>query len=170
VLKSQCFLGIISTTRGPHHCSIIRKPHLCECARLISRSLGKIGVVIAVFPGTISTARGPQHCSIIKKLHLCTCARQSLRSLGKIGAKSQCFPVTFPTARRPQLCSIIRNLHLCACSGLSSRSLGKIGEEIAVFSWNNFYCQWTTALFRNQETAPLHMRQTEVSLSWQEIC
>jgi hypothetical protein len=66
--------------------------------------------------------------------------------------------------------SINRNLHLCACSKLSSRSIGKIGDEIAVLSWNNFYCQGTTALFSKQQTATLRMRQTELSLSWQEIC
>jgi hypothetical protein len=41
-----------------------------------------------------------------------------------------------------------------------------IGAEIAVLSWNNFYCQGTTALFHNQETAPLRMSQTEFSLSF----
>jgi hypothetical protein len=38
------------------------------------------------------------------------------------------------------------------------RSLGKICAEIAVLSWKNFYCQGTTALFNNQEIAPLRMR------------
>jgi hypothetical protein len=46
--KSQCFPGNISNARGTHHCSIIRKMHLCTCARLSSRSLGKIGDEIAV--------------------------------------------------------------------------------------------------------------------------
>jgi hypothetical protein len=41
-----------------------------------------------------------------------------------------------------------------------------IGAEIAVFSWNNFYCQGNTALFHNQEIALLHMRQIELSFSW----
>jgi hypothetical protein len=48
---------------------------------------------------------------------------------------------------------------------LSSRSLGKIGAEIAKLSWKYFYGQGTTALFYNQETAPLQMRQFELSLS-----
>jgi hypothetical protein len=47
---------------------------------------------------------------------------------------------------------------------------GKIGAEIAVLSWKNFYCQRTTSLLDNQETAPLRMRQVEISLSWQERC
>jgi hypothetical protein len=42
-----------------------------------------------------------------------------------------------------------------------------IGAEIAVLSWNNFYWQWTTALFNNQETAPLRIRQIEYAISWQ---
>jgi hypothetical protein len=42
------FLGIISTARGPQHCSIIRKLHLCSCSRLSSRSLDEIGAEIAV--------------------------------------------------------------------------------------------------------------------------
>jgi hypothetical protein len=79
--------------------------------------------------------------------------------------KSQCFPGKISTARGPQLCSIIRKLHLCACARLFSRSLGKIGAEIAVLSWKIYYCQVTTALFLNQETAPLRMRQTELLLS-----
>jgi hypothetical protein len=61
-------------------------------------------------------------------------------------------------------CSIIKKLHLCACARLISRSLCKIGAEIAVLSWNLFYCQGTTALYHNQETAPLRMRQTEFAL------
>jgi hypothetical protein len=48
--------------------------------------------------------------------------------------------------------------------------LGKRGAEIAVLYWNNFYCQGTKALFNNQETLPLRMRQTELSLSWQDWC
>jgi hypothetical protein len=68
------------------------------------------------------------------------------------------------------LCSLIRKLHLCACARLSYRSLGKIDDEIAVLSWNNFYCQGTRALFHNQETAPLRMRQTVLSPSWYDRC
>jgi hypothetical protein len=56
-------------------------------------------------------------------------------------------------------------MHVCARARLSSRSLGKIGAEIAVLFWNNFYCQGTTALFYNQENAPLRMLQTELSFS-----
>jgi hypothetical protein len=52
-------------------------------------------------------------------------------------------------------------MHLCASARLSSRSLGKIGAEIAVLYWKNFYCQGTSTLFHNQETAPLRMRQTD---------
>jgi hypothetical protein len=59
-------------------------------------------------------------------------------------------------------------MHLCACAKLSFRPLGKIGAEIAVLSWNKFYCHGTTALFHNQETEPLRMLQTELSLSWQD--
>jgi hypothetical protein len=40
---------------------------------------------------------------------------------------------------------------------MSSGSLGKIGAEIAVIPWKYFYCQGTTALFHNQENAPLRM-------------
>jgi hypothetical protein len=40
--------------------------------------------------------------------------------------------------------------------------------EIAVLSWNNFYFQGTRTLFHNQETAPLHMIQTRLSLSSQD--
>jgi hypothetical protein len=122
------------------------------------------------FLGTNSTARGTQHCSIIRKLHLCTGARLSSRSLAREVQKSQCFPRTISTNRGPQFCSIIRKLHVCPWARLSSRSLGKISAEIAVLSWNNFYCQGPTALFHNQETAPLHRRQTELSLSWQDRC
>jgi hypothetical protein len=71
--------------------------------------------------------------------------------------KSQCFPGIISNARGPQHCSIFRKIHLCACARLSSRSLGKISAEIAVLSWNKFYCQGTTAVFHNQETAPLRM-------------
>jgi hypothetical protein len=42
------FPGTISTANIPQHCSIIRKMHLCACAKLSSRSLGKIGAEIAV--------------------------------------------------------------------------------------------------------------------------
>jgi hypothetical protein len=66
----------------------------------------------------------------------------------------------------PQLSSIFRKLNLGACARLSSRSLGKIGAEMEVLSWNNFYCHGTTAMFHIQETAPLRMRKTELSLSW----
>jgi hypothetical protein len=96
-----------------------------------------------------------------------------LRSLGKIGAEIaviSCFPGTISTARVPQHCSIIRNLHLCECARLRSRFLGNIDAEIAVLSWKNFFCQGTTALFHNKETGPLRMRQTELSLSWQDKC
>jgi hypothetical protein len=82
-----------------------------------------------------------------------------------IGAEIAMFPGTISTAKETQHCSIIRKLHPCACSGLSSRSLGKIGAEIEVLSWNNFYCQGTTSLFHNQETAPLRIRKNELSLS-----
>jgi hypothetical protein len=41
---------------------------------------------------------------------------------------------------------------------MSSRSLGKIGDDIAVLSWNHFYCQGPTTLFNNSEIAPLRMR------------
>jgi hypothetical protein len=84
--------------------------------------------------------------------------------------KKQSFPGTFSTERGPNLCSFIRQMQLCACSRLSFLSLGKIGNETAVLSWNIFYCQGTKTLFRNQEIAPLRMRQTELSLSWQESC
>jgi hypothetical protein len=47
-------------------------------------------------------------------------------------------------------------------------SLGKRVAEIAVLSWNNFYRQGPTALFHNQKTASLRMRQNELSLSWQD--
>jgi hypothetical protein len=88
----------------------------------------------------------------------------------KIGSEIAVFLGINSTGRGPQHCSIIRKLHLCACSSLNSRSLGEIGAEIAVLSWNHFYCKGTTALFHNQETAPLRMRQTELSLSWQDRC
>jgi hypothetical protein len=39
-----------------------------------------------------------------------------------------------------------------------------------VFSCNNFYCQRPTAQFHNQETAPMRIRQNELSLSWQGSC
>jgi hypothetical protein len=42
------FPGTISTARGPEFCSIIRKLHLCACARLSSRSLCKISAEIEV--------------------------------------------------------------------------------------------------------------------------
>jgi hypothetical protein len=80
------------------------------------------------------------------------------------------FPGTISTAKGQQLCAIIKKMHLSACSSLSSHSLGKRGAEIAVLSWNNFYCQGPTALFHNQETASLRMRQTELSLSLQDWC
>jgi hypothetical protein len=51
---------------------------------------------------------------------------------------------------------------------LSSRTLGKIDAEIAVLSWNKFYCQGPRALFPNQEISFLRMRQTELSLSGQD--
>jgi hypothetical protein len=60
--------------------------------------------------------------------------------------------------------------HLCACVRLSSRSLGKFGAEIALFSLKNFFFQGTKALFHNQKKALLHMRQAELSLSWQDRC
>jgi hypothetical protein len=114
--------------------------------------------------------QGRQLCSIIMKLHLCACSRLRSRSLGKIGSKSQCFLGRISIVRRPQHFSIIRKLHICACARLSSRSLGKIGAEITVLSWNNFYCQWTRTLSNNQETAPLRMRKTKLSLSLQDRC
>jgi hypothetical protein len=139
----------------------------------LSLFFNKIGDEIAVLSWNYSTSRGPQHCSIIRKLHLCACDKQNSRSLGKVGAEIaviSCFPGTISTARGPQHCSIIKKLHLCACARLSSHSLGKIGAEISVHSWNYFYCQEITALFHNPETAPLRMRQTELSLSWQFRC
>jgi hypothetical protein len=39
-----------------------------------------------------------------------------------------------------------------------------------VLSWNHFYCHRTRALLNIQETATLRMRQTELSLFWQERC
>jgi hypothetical protein len=90
--------------------------------------------------------------------------------LDKIGAEIEVFPGKISTAKGPHHCSIVRKLHLCACASLSSRSLGKIGGEIRVLSWNNFYCHGTTALFHNLETAPLRIRQTELSISWHGMC
>jgi hypothetical protein len=87
-----------------------------------------------------------------------------------IVAEIALLPGKFSTVRGPEHCSIIWKIQLCACARLSSRSLGKIGAEIAVLSWNKFYCQGTTALFFNQETATLLMRQTELPLSWQDRC
>jgi hypothetical protein len=94
----------------------------------------------------------------------------ALALLAREVLKSQCFPGTIFTARRPLHSSIIRKLHLCECARMSSRSLGKINAEIAVLSWKHFYCQGTTALFHIQETAPLLMRQTELSFTWQVWC
>jgi hypothetical protein len=76
--------------------------------------------------------------------------------------KMPCFPGIYSTDRGLNLCFIIIKLELCTCARLSSSSLGNIGAEIAVLSWNNFYCQGTTALFHNQETVPLLMLQTEL--------
>jgi hypothetical protein len=81
--------------------------------------------------------------------------------------KTPCFPGINSIVRGKQHCSIIRKQHLCSCFKLTSHSLGKIGAEIAVLSWKNFYCQGTKSVFHNQETAPLHMRQSELSLSYQ---
>jgi hypothetical protein len=103
-------------------------------------------------------------------LNLGACARLISRSLGKIDAEMAVYPGNYSTAKGPQHCSIIRKLLHCACPRLSSGSLGKIGAEIAVLSWKYFYCQGTTALFHNQDTAPLLMPQTELSLSWQDRC
>jgi hypothetical protein len=172
-MKSQCFPGIISTAIDPQHCSIIRNVHLCACNKLSSRPLGKIGAenaMLSYFPGTNSNDRGPHLCTIIRKLHPCACARVSSRSLVKVGAEIAVLFGNISTASGPEHCLIIRKIHLCACARLNSRSLGKLGAEIAVLSWNNFYCQRTTALFHNQETAPLRMRQFELSLSWQDRC
>jgi hypothetical protein len=70
----------------------------------------------------------------------------------------------------PEHCSIIRKMHFCACAKLSSRSFVKINAEIAVLSWNHFYCLGNTAMFYNQETASLLMLQTDLSLSLQDWC
>jgi hypothetical protein len=161
------FPGTISIARGPQHCSIIRKLHLCTCPRLSLGSLGKIGSEIAVFSwnhfysqGTRTLFRNQETAPLrIRQTELLLSLQELL--------KSQCFPGTISTVRGPQHCSIIRKLHLYACARLSSRSLGKLGAEIAVLFWNNFYCQGTRALFHNQETAPLRMRQTDLSPSWQ---
>jgi hypothetical protein len=69
--------------------------------------------------------------------------------VGKIQLKKQCFPGIISTDRGPHHCFIIRKLQLCACFRLISHSLGKLGAEMAVLSWNNFYCQGTRALFHN---------------------
>jgi hypothetical protein len=138
-MKSQCFLGTISTARRQQLCSIIRKHHLCACSRLRSRPLGKIGDEIAVLSSNHFYCQGPTAKFYNQETNLCTCARLSARSLGKIGAEITVFLGTISTARGPQICSIIRKLQLCACSRLSSRTLVKIGAEIAVLSWNNFY-------------------------------
>jgi hypothetical protein len=97
--------------------------------------------------------------------------RQTDLSLSfKIGAEIEMFPGTMSTARGPEHFSIIRKIYICACARVSSRTLGKIGAEIAVLSWNNFYCKETTDLFHNQDPAPLRILQTEISFSWQDRC
>jgi hypothetical protein len=153
----QCFPRTNSTARGLQLRSIIRKLHLCACARLNSRSFGKIIAEIAVISwkpfycqGTITLFHN-QETAPLRMLKLRS------RLLARKVLKSQIFPGIIFTAMGPKHCSIIRKLHHCTCARLSSRSLGKISAEIAVYfllSYNNFYCQGTTALFHNQETAP----------------
>jgi hypothetical protein len=82
------FPGNISTARGPEHCSIIRKFHLCACAKLSSRSLGKIVAEIAVLywkhfyrHGITALFRNQETASLLM-------LRLSSRSLGKIGAET----------------------------------------------------------------------------------
>jgi uncharacterized protein YbgA (DUF1722 family) len=158
-----------STDSGLNLCSIIRKLHLYACVRLNSRSLGKIGAEIAVLSWKNFFCQRTTARSINRKLHLCSCARLSSRYFGKVGAEIALLPGK-NSVMGPQHCSINRKMHLCASARPSSRSLGKIVAEIAVLSWNNFYCQGTTALFHNQETTPLRMRPTKLALSWEVKC
>jgi hypothetical protein len=157
IAEIQCIPLTISTARGLELCSIMRKLHLCAFSRLSSSSLGKIGAEIAVlswnnFYCQVTTTQFYNQETAPLRMR----QTELLLSL-KIGAEIAVFLGIISTVRGPQHCSINRKLHLCACSSLSSPSLGEIGAEIAVLSWKHFYCKGTTALFHNQETAPLRM-------------
>jgi hypothetical protein len=135
------FPRTISTARELQLCSIIRKLHLCECARLSSRSLGKIGAQITVISWKLFYCQGTTTLFHNQETEPLRMLQLNSRALGKLFAEIAVFPGIISTAMGSQPCSIIRKLHLSAYARLSSRSLGKIGAEIAVLSWKYFYCQ-----------------------------
>jgi hypothetical protein len=95
--------GKISTARGPQHCSINRKLHLCACARLITLSLGKIGAEIAVLSWKHFYCQGTTALFNNQETAPLRMLRLSSRSLGKIGTEIAVLPGNISTVRGPKL-------------------------------------------------------------------